>query len=85
MAGKRDMTNTVEVPIPLEPEVAAELVDAESRAAAGRLLSRLLKPRKHDDALTDAMDLFAAEARANGLTPEILNQELAAHKLERRH
>jgi len=44
------MTNTVEVPIPLEPEVAAELVDAESRAAAGRLLSRLLKPRKHDDA-----------------------------------
>jgi hypothetical protein len=78
------MAKTVEVPIPLDPETAATLTDAESRAAAGRLLSRILRPRQ-DDPLIDAMDRFGTETQANGMTPEILNKELTAHKIERRH
>lgn len=78
------MADKVEVPVPLDPKIAAALADPATRAAAGRLLSRLLKPTDRFEGLAHAMDLFAAEAVANGLTPDILDQELAAHKRERR-
>ena len=49
------MAKEVEVPIPLDPDVAATLTDAESRAAAGRLLSLLLKPGMQDERLAGAV------------------------------
>jgi putative PIN family toxin of toxin-antitoxin system len=39
------MDRTVDVTIPVEPEAAAALADARSRAAVGRLVSRVLRPR----------------------------------------
>ena len=45
------LAKTVEVPIPLAQDVAATLTDAESRAAAGRLLTRI--PRLVDATIPD--------------------------------
>jgi hypothetical protein len=39
------MDNTVDVTIPVEPEVAAALQDEHNRQAVGRLISRVLHPR----------------------------------------
>ena len=79
------MGDTVDVTIPIEAEAAAALErDADRRAAVGRLVSLVLRPRPDGDPLLDAMDRLSAEAKARGLTPEILDEELAAHRVERR-
>jgi hypothetical protein len=39
------MDKTVDVTIPVEPEVVATLSDARNRAAVGRFVSRALRPR----------------------------------------
>lgn len=79
------MDDTVDVTIPVEADAAAALAqDADRRAAVGRLVSLVLRPRPGGDPLLDAMDRLSAEAKARGLTPEILDEELAAHRAERR-
>ena len=77
------MAGTVEVVIPVEAEAAASLTDARKREAVGRIVSRILRPRPDHDPLLEAMERIAADAEAKGLTPETLDAELAAHKLER--
>lgn len=78
------MQNLVEVSIPLDEDVAAELDDVNKRKAVGRMVSRLLRPQKEPHPLIVAMEHFGAEAQRRGLTPEILEEEIAAYKAERR-
>jgi hypothetical protein len=79
------MGDTVDVTIPVEADAAAALErDTDRRAAVGRLVSLVLRPRPGVDPLLDAMDRLSAEAKARGLTPEIIEEELAAHRAERR-
>ena len=77
------MPGTVPVTIDVEPEFAAALEDPETCARAGRLVSRMLRQTEIDQ-LFAAMDALSDEARRRGLTDEILEAELAAHKAERR-
>jgi hypothetical protein len=80
------MGNTVDVTIPVEVQAANELRDARTREAVGRLVSRLLQRQRQEnvDKLFAAMERLSAEAAANGLTDEILEEELAAYNAERR-
>ena len=77
------MPETVDVAIPVEVEAAQALADARKREAVGRIISRLLRPRPGQDPLLDAMRRLSADAAAKGLTPEILERELAEHKVGR--
>jgi hypothetical protein len=76
-------TPTIDVAIPVEARFAEKLSDPETRAEAGRLVSEMLR-KAAIERLIAAMDAFGAEAERNGLTEEIINEELAAHKAERR-
>jgi hypothetical protein len=77
------MAGIVEVVIPVEAEAAAALADARKREAVGRIVSRILRPQPDHDALLEAMARFSADAKTKGLTPDMLEAELAAHKVER--
>jgi hypothetical protein len=78
------MDNTIDVPIPVEPDVAATLADARNREAAGRLLSRVLRPRSGPSPLARAIAEMKADARAAGLSDADIDAELAAYNAERR-
>jgi hypothetical protein len=47
---------TVDVTIPVEPDVAAALADARNRAAVGRLVSRVLRRRSGAETLVSSDD-----------------------------
>jgi hypothetical protein len=53
------------------------------REAAGRVLSGLLKGGRVRDVLAEAIADVKLEARANGLTDEDIDAELAAWRAER--
>ncbi len=76
------MGTTVEVTIPVDESAAMELRDAGQRETVGRLVSHVLERRRGAERLVEVMDRFAAEARANGLTDEILEEELAVYNAE---
>lgn len=78
------MDSTVDVTIPVEPDVAVALADARNRAAIGRLVGRVLRPRSGPSALAQAIAELKAEARAAGLTDPDIDAELAAYNAERR-
>ncbi|MGA9865204.1 MAG: hypothetical protein WBQ75_02050 [Acetobacteraceae bacterium] len=78
------MESMVDVTIPVEPDIAAALSDPEKREAAGRLLSRVLRPKAGLDPLIQAIARLKAHAHAAGLTDEIIDEELAAYNAERR-
>jgi hypothetical protein len=78
------MGNTVDVTIPVDPEAAAALADARNRAAVGRLVSRVLRPRSGPTPLAQAIAELKAAARIAGLTDEDIDAELAAYNAERR-
>jgi hypothetical protein len=78
------MDKTVEVTIPVEPEVAAALADARNREAVGRLVSRVLRPRSGPSPLAQAIAELKAEARAAGLSDADIDAELVAYNAERR-
>ena len=77
-------SNTVDVVIPVEAGAAAALADARTRAAMGRLVSRVLRPQAGPSPLAAAVAELKAEARAAGLTDAIIDAELAAYNAERR-
>lgn len=78
------MEGTIDVTIPVEAEIAATLSDPERREAAGRLLSRMLRPGLGRDPLVEAIAELKAQAHAAGLTDEAIDEELAAYNSERR-
>jgi hypothetical protein len=77
------MPETIDVAIPVELEAAAALEDARKREAVGRIVSRIVRPQPGHDPLLDTMQRLSDDAQAKGLTPNILDAELAAHKAER--
>ncbi|MGD0108073.1 MAG: hypothetical protein ABSC06_29180 [Rhodopila sp.] len=77
------MAGIVDVVIPVEAEAAAALTDARKREAVGRIVSRILRPHPDHDLLVQTMERLGADAKAKGLTDELLADELVAHKAER--
>jgi hypothetical protein len=77
------MNDMIEVSIPVEPEVAKALENPARRQAAGGVLTGLLRGGHARDALTQATAEASREARANGLTDEDVDAELAAWRAER--
>ena len=61
------MPDTIPVTIEVEPAAAAVLADARTRAAMGRLVSRVLHSRPSPSELAQAIADAKAEARAAGL------------------
>jgi len=78
------MDTTVDITIPVDPETARALASPSRRAAAGRVLSRMLLAGGLRDALAEAIAEAKREAAENGLTDEIVDAELAAYNAERR-
>ena len=79
-----EMTDTVDVIIPVEKQAAATLADVRNREAVGRLISRILRPRPGPSPLAQAIVELKADARTAGLTDQDIDIELAAHNAERR-
>ena len=79
-----DHVITVDIAIPVEPGAAAALADARTRAAMGRLVSRVLRPRSGPSELAIAIAEAQADARVAGLTDADINAELDAYNAERR-
>ena len=78
------MPDTVEIPIPIEAGAVAALADARTRAAMGRLVSRVLRPHQGPSELARAIADAKAEARDAGLTDADIDAELDAYNAERR-
>ena len=78
------MPDTVPVTIEVESDAAAALGDPRTRAAMGRLVSRVLNPRPGPSELAQAIAAAKAEARATGLTDADIDAELTAYNAERR-
>jgi hypothetical protein len=81
------MDSIVDVTIPLDARAASELRDPRTRDAIGRLVSRVLQRQRRENIneLFAAAEQLGADAEANGLTDEVLRQELATYNAERRH
>lgn len=77
------MNSVVTIEIEVAPETAEALRDPRRRQAVGCLVDRMVRPAEGRDPLLDVMAQLSADAKAKGLTPEILDAELAAHKVER--
>ena len=77
------MNKIVQIEIPVEEEVAEALADPRRRELVGRLVSRIVRPCPTDDPLGDLLRRTKEEAHAAGLTDELVDAELAAHKHER--
>ena len=78
------MPDTVPVTLEVEPAAAAALADPRTRAAMGRLVSRVLRPRSGPGELAQAIAAAKTEARAAGLTDADIDAELAAYNAESR-
>jgi hypothetical protein len=78
------MEKLTDVTIPVEPAAAAALDDPRNRAAVGRLVSRVLRPRAGPSPLAAAIAELKAEARAAGLTDPEIDTELADYNAQRR-
>lgn len=78
------MPDTVPITIEVDADTAAALGDARTRAAVGRLVSRVLRPRPGPSELAQAIAEAKAEARAAGLADAGIDAELEAYNAERR-
>lgn len=78
------MPDTIPATLEVDPGAAAALCDPRTRAAMGRLLSRVLSPRPGTSELAKAIADATAEALRRCLTDEIIDEELAAYNAERR-
>lgn len=77
------MNETVKIEIEVEQETAQALRDPRRRQAVERLVDRMVRAKPGEDPLLEVMARLSADAKAKGLTPEILDAELASHKAER--
>jgi hypothetical protein len=83
--GGYEVAGTVMVEIPLTPEAAQALGDPERRERIGRRVSRMLRPQSPgDDPLAAIFASIKHAARADGVTDEEIEAELAAYNAERR-
>jgi hypothetical protein len=73
---------TIDVLIPVEARLADRLADPALRARAGEVVNAMLREAAVERLLA-AMHALADEAERRGLTEELLEEELAAHKAER--
>ncbi len=78
-----DDTRTVPVTFQLDPQTATALADPATRARVEHLVARLVRPAS-TQRLFDAIRAAKEEAHRNGLTDEIIDEELAAYNAERR-
>ena len=79
------MANTVMVQIPVSPEAAAALADADRRAKVGKLVSVMVRPSSPDeDPLAAVIAERKSDARAGKLTDREIDAELAAENAKRR-
>lgn len=78
-----DDARTVPVTFQLDPDTATALEDPATRARVERLVARMVRPAS-SERLFDAIRALKAEAHRNGLTDEIVDEELAAYNAERR-
>ena len=78
------MPDTLFVTIEVDADAAAALDDARTRAAMGRLVSRVLHPRPGPSDLALAIADAKAEARIAGLTDADIVGEIDAYNAERR-
>ena len=78
------MPDTVPVTIEVDATAAPALDDARTRAAMGRLVSRVLHPRPGPSELAQAIAEAKAEARSARLTDADIDAELDAYNAERR-
>jgi hypothetical protein len=75
----------VPVTLPVTPEAAELLRDAERARRIGKLVSDLLRPSTPEaDPLAALIAVVKADATASGLTDETIDAELAAYNAERR-
>src|SRR4029077_5623827 len=80
---RREMADTVMVEIPVTPEAAEALGDPERRERVGKLVSSMLRPRSMgDDPLAAIFASIKSAARADGLTDEEIEAELAAYNAD---
>jgi hypothetical protein len=78
-----DDTRTVPVTFQLDPETATALNDPATRARVEHLVARMVRPAS-TQRLFDAIRAAKEEAHRNGLTDEIIDEELATYNAERR-
>lgn len=78
------MPDIVTVTLDVDAPAAAALTDARTRAAVGRLISRVLFPRSGPSELAQAIAAAKAEARTGGLTDADIAAELDEYNAERR-
>ena len=79
------MNDVVMVEIPVTPEAAEALGDLARRQRIGKLVSSMLRPKSPgDDPLAAVFASIKSVARADGLTDEEIEAELAAYNGERR-
>ncbi len=78
------MADTIPVTLDVDVNAAAALSDARTRAAMGRLVSRVLNPHPGPSDLAQAIADAKAEARVAGLTDADIDAELDAYNAERR-
>ncbi len=78
------MPDTVSITIEVDAIAASALADARTRAAVGRLISRVLHPRPGPSELAQAIVDAKTEARGAGLTDTDIDAELDAYNAERR-
>ena len=77
------MSERVDVTLSVDPDTARQLGDAEVRARVEAELERLTR-KVAVDLLIEVIEAAGRDAEARGLTEDILNEELAAWKAERR-
>ena len=78
------MADTIEIAVPIDVEAAPLLRNQSVREAVGRVVSRILVSPKGASELELAIVALKAEARANGLTDEDIDDELRIYNAERR-
>ncbi len=79
------MDGEIVVGIPVSPEAANILRDQSRVRAVGRLVSDILRPSSPEtDPLAAIIAEIKAEARADGLTDDAIDAELAAYNAESR-
>ena len=80
------MSALVKIELEVTPETAAALEDPALRRGMGVIVSTIVREEKIAQAEKPTTELrqIGESARAGGLTEEMIDAELAAHKAERR-